>query len=119
MNQIILSGIVQGDAEFRKTDKYKIAKYSLMVMRTSPAKDGSRYCFFDCTAFDDQADFAEAYIKKGKMLTISGECLIEKYVKDGIRHKKVEVIVNRQEFTFPKTIEAKLLKDVLEGKNGE
>ena len=77
-----------------------ILNFSIAVNRS--VKKGDKWedeaSFFDCTLFSKFSKTAEnlsKYLDKGKQVSIIGELVQNRWEKDGQKHSKVEIIVNK------------------------
>ena len=57
-------------------------------------------CWINCVAFKDQAEFAEKYLKKGKMVRVAGEIEVRSWddQKSGQKRYATEIIVDKIQF---------------------
>ena len=116
MNKVIMTGYVVKDPEVnefkrkrrrnKKTSKYGlVASFRLSVRRPFQTKDGTKYDYFSCSAFDKSAEFIEEYIEKGDYIGIEGLLLNDNYenedgmtmYKDKINLDKIELLRKRKE----------------------
>ena len=74
-----------------------ILKFSIAVNRS--VKKGEKWedevSFFDCTMFGKMAESVNRYLEKGKQISVLGELVQNRWEKDGQKHSRVEIIVNR------------------------
>ena len=72
-------------------------KFSIAVNRS--VKKGDKWedeaSFLDCTFFGKMAESVNKYLSKGKQVSIIGELVQNRWEKDGQKHSKVEIIVNK------------------------
>lgn len=94
MNNVILIGNVVSAPDIKEYDFGKVAKFRLAVDRGYTDETD----FPDIVAFHKQAELIEKYVDQGKKIAIEGELRTGSYEKDGIKHRSVEVAVNRIEF---------------------
>ena len=116
MNKVIMTGYVVKDPEVnefkrkrrrnKKTSKYGlVASFRLSVRRPFQTKDGTKYDYFSCSAFDKSAEFIEEYIEKGDYVGIEVLLLNDNYEnedgmtmnKDKINLDKIELLRKRKE----------------------
>ena len=95
INKVILSGRLTKDPEERKAGDYKVASFTVAVDRNY-GKDKTAD-FFDCTAWQKQAEFMLNYLAKGSYVIIEGRLKQDTWEKDGKKQSKVSVIVDRVE----------------------
>ncbi|OQB40718.1 MAG: Single-stranded DNA-binding protein ssb [candidate division CPR1 bacterium ADurb.Bin160] len=94
MNSINIIGRLTSDPTLRTSEKgNQIANFSVAVDDT-----GKRTDFFDCAAFTKTAETVSKYLKKGCKVGITGRLRIDKYEKDGIKHKAAYIIVQSIDF---------------------
>jgi single-strand DNA-binding protein len=97
MNTVNLIGRLTRDPESRTTTTGKnVCSFSLAVQKRFKPQDGSPDAdFFDCVAWDKQADFITNYITKGKRVAISGRLQSRKYTaSDQSARTVVEIVVD-------------------------
>lgn len=116
MNKVIMTGYVVKDPEVsefkrkrrknKRTSKYGlVASFRLSVKRPFRTKDGSKYDYFSCSAFDKSAEFIEEYIEKGDYVGIEGLLFNDNYenedgmtvYKDKINLDKIELLRKRKD----------------------
>ena len=98
LNSVNLIGRLTRDAELRySSDGTAILKFSIAVNRS--VKKGDKWedeaSFFDCTMFGKMAESVNKYLEKGKQVSIIGELVQNRWEKDGQKHSRVEIIVNK------------------------
>ena len=105
MNKVILMGRLTRDPEIRYSQNDQsmaIARYTLAVDRRGrrDGNDGQQTAdFISCTAFRQQAEFAERYLRKGMKIAIVGRIQTGSYTnRDGQRVYTTDVIVEDHEF---------------------
>lgn len=105
LNSVIMTGRLTADPEMRRTNNETgIASLSIAVQRNF-AKQGEdrKTDFFDVTAWDKKADFAERYFRKGQLVTVQGRLETELYDdKVGNRRKAYKIIAESLYFAEPK-----------------
>lgn len=97
MNKIILKGRLVRDPELKNTNNGKIVcNFSVAVGRNF---DYEITDFFECTAWNNIAEFISKYFCKGKEILIDGEMQSDKF-KDRNDNNRIfwKVNVNRAEF---------------------
>lgn len=102
MNKIILIGRLTKDPELTYTngaEPFAIAKYTLAVARKYKKQGEVDADFINCVAFGKTGEFAEKYLEKGKMISITGRLQVKSYEdKDGIKKWSTDVIVEEHFF---------------------
>ncbi len=107
MNKEILMGRLTRDPEIRTAaSNLNIARFSLAVDRRFKRDGEPEADFFNCTAFNKQADFVEKYCKKGTKMVVVGRIQNDNYEKDGVKHYSVQIIVDELEFAESKNASA-------------
>lgn len=102
MNKVILIGRLTKDPEIRTSGNYTIASFSLAVDRKYKREGEAEADFFNCTAFNKTAEFAEKYCKKGTKMVVEGRVQNDNYEKDGVKHYGVKIMVDSLEFAESK-----------------
>ncbi len=95
----MLSGNVVADLEPRKTGTGKSVVNVRMAVSGNTEKDES--LFIDVVVWDQQADFATKYFKKGSRIFAIGRLQSRKYEKDGQTRTVVEVVADSIGFDGP------------------
>ena len=97
MNKIIIKGRLAKDPELKNTNSGKVlCNFSVAVGRNF---DYEIRDFFDCTAWNNNAEFISKYFSKGKEILIEGETQSDKFTdKNGNNRTSWKVNVNRAEF---------------------
>ncbi|MHB1463341.1 MAG: single-stranded DNA-binding protein [Armatimonadota bacterium] len=97
-NHIILVGRLTRDPEYRSTPQgTTIARISVAVDRNTKNKETGNFetDFFDCTAWQSQAEFAINYLKKGRLVLIDGRMESRKWTSQtGEKHTSWDVQVS-------------------------
>ena len=94
MNSINIMGRLTHDPVLKTTEKGNpIVNFSVAV-----DDSGKRTDFIDCAAFMKTAETIAKHLKKGCTVCVSGKLRIDKYEKDGIKHKAAFIIVNTIDF---------------------
>lgn len=93
MNELIMTGYVATEPEInefkrkrrknKKTPQYGLAaNFRISVKRSFKKKDGKKYDYFCCSAFDKSAEYIEEYIEEGDYIGIHGTLLNDNYEND-------------------------------------
>mgnify|MGYP002523287504 CR=1 FL=1 len=106
MTQIaILKGNIGKDPEvrFTQTNNTKVVTFSIAVYRPNPKdKDKPFTDWFNCVCWGDQADIAEANLKKGMYVQLTGKFQTRDYEKDGKKVYVTEFWVDEMAQVFKK-----------------
>lgn len=108
MNKVILIGRLCADVETKSTNSGKmIANYRLAVDRFSKQEGEPNADFLNCVAFENNAEFASRYLRKGTKIAIEGKIRTRDYTnKDGQKVYVTEIVVDRHEFCESKNTSA-------------
>ena len=107
MNKCMMLGRLTRDPEVRVTQdgQTTIAKFGIAVDRRGKEDKAD---FFNVTAFNKTAQFAEKYLKKGTKIALSGRLQQDEYTnKDGQKVTSVSVVAEEVEFCESKKTEDK------------
>ena len=108
MNKVILMGRLTKDPEYHDGET-PFTRYTLAVDRQKKSDPAD---FIPCVSFGKKAEFANAYLKKGTKLVISGRIQTGKYNdRDGKTVYTTDVIIESQEFCESKQKEEPFLPD--------
>lgn len=106
MNKVILIGRLTRDPEVRYSQgasQTAVARFSIAVDRRFKRDGEPDADFFNCTAFNRQAEFIERYLRKGVKVVVSGRIQNDNYTnKEGQMVYSVRVIVEEIEFAESK-----------------
>lgn len=108
MNKVILMGRLTRNPEIYNTgDEQRIvAKYTLAVGRLIKREGEENVDFINCTAFSNNARFAEAHFRQGTKIVITGRLQTGSYTdKEGKKVYTTAVIIETQEFAESKVVE--------------
>ena len=101
-NQVILMGNLTRSPELSYLlNKTAVVDFGLAVNRSFKKADGAKHeetCFVDCKMFGSRAEVVNKYFSKGSSILVVGYLKFEQWEKDGARHSKLRVIVERFEF---------------------
>ena len=92
MNNVSILGRPTKDPTIRNTGEYNIGRFTLAVDRGGKDKGAD---FITITTFGKTTEMAERFVRKGKMVGISGKITTGKYEKDGQTIYTTEVTANR------------------------
>lgn len=101
-NIVIETGRLTADPELRYTGETPLCKFRIAVDR--PKKKGAdkpETDFFNCTAWNHNAEFINDMFSKGEMITVVGNLRSSTFEKNGEKRSSVEIKVN--EVHFPGT----------------
>lgn len=122
MNKIVLMGRLTKDPEVRYTQGEKstaVASFSLAVNRKFKRENEPDADFFNCTAFGNQAQFVEKYLKKGTKILLSGRVQNDNYTnKEGQKVYSVRIMVEEIEFAESKGTDTGTQQDAPTENNG-
>ena len=96
MNKVILSGRLTADPEIRYSSQTgkPVATYTLAVDRGKDEAD-----FIRCVAWENRAEFAGKWLKKGMKILIDGSIRTGSYTnREGQKVYTTDIWVNAQEF---------------------
>lgn len=99
-NRVILIGNLTRDVEVRVTQTgLSVGKVGLAV--NERVKKGNDYVdetmFVDCTLFGKSAEVAAEYLSKGSNVFFEGRLKLDQWEKDGVKHSKHTVIVDKMQ----------------------
>lgn len=107
MNKVILMGNLTRDPEIRYTqseNSMAIARFSIAVNRRFSRQGDTDTDFFNCTAFNKQAEFVEKYFKQGSRMLLTGRVQNDNYTnKNGEKVYSVQIIAEEIEFAERKS----------------
>lgn len=99
INIVIETGRLTADPELKVTGETKLCKFRIAVDR--PKKKGAdkpETDFFNCTAWNHNAEFINDMFSKGEMITVVGNLRSSSYEKNGEKRTSVEIKVNEVHF---------------------
>lgn len=105
MNSVNMVGRLTGDPVIRvsTTSDNRSASYTIAVARRKKGETD----FFDCKAWNSQADFAEKYLKKGMLVGVSGRLETRTWEdKNGQKRKSIDIVVENHTFCESRKQEA-------------
>ncbi len=93
MNNVSLIGRPTKDPAIRSTGEYEIGKFTLAVDRGGKDKGTD---FISITTFGKTTDIVERFVRKGKMVGVSGKITTGKYEnKEGVTVYTTDVTASR------------------------
>ena len=98
-NIVIETGRLTADPELRYTGETPLCKFRIAVDR--PKKKGAEKPetdFFNCTAWNHNAEFINDMFSKGEMITVVGNLRSSTFEKNGEKRSSVEIKVNEVHF---------------------
>ena len=100
LNTVMLVGRLVQDVEVKTLDSGRVVtNMSLAVNRSYKNQDGIYETdFFDCVLWDGIAQNASDYCHKGDVVGIRGRLQSSFYEKDDVKHKVIEVVVEKLTF---------------------
>jgi len=101
VNNVVLMGNLTRDPELRYTGGgAAVCDLSLALNYVKGKGDEKKeeVSFIDCTAFSKTAENAANYLKKGRQVIVEGRLQQDRWEKDGQKHSKVKVVVERLTF---------------------
>lgn len=99
-NITILTGRLTADPDLRDTGDTKLCKFRIAVDRLKKkGADKPETDFFNCTAWNHNAEFVNDMFSKGDMITIVGNLRSSSFERKGEKRTSVEVKVNEIHFT--------------------
>ena len=105
MNKAILIGRLTKDPDVRQTQDHTVARYTLAVDRKVRRDNNAVTAYFiSCVAWDQKAEFAGNYLKKGTKIAVTGHIQTGKYTnRDGQTIYTTDVVIDDQEFCESKS----------------
>ena len=98
MNRIVISGRITKDLELRSTEAgKKFLGFSIAV--NEMVKEEQITDFFNCNAWEHNAEFISKYFGKGRMILIEGKLKTNKYTNaEGKELTNTYILVQHAEF---------------------
>lgn len=62
--------------------------------------------YVDCTVFGDRAESLSKALRKGMKVSLAGKLRWSQWEREGSKHSKIEVVVDKLVFMSPKALEA-------------
>ncbi|MBN2796214.1 MAG: single-stranded DNA-binding protein [Clostridia bacterium] len=101
MNQVILIGRLTRDPELRYIPNTgtPVGRFSLAVNREVKKEGQPDADFFNIVTWGKQAEHCGNYLKKGRLVAITGQLRNNNYTdKNNVKHYGIEVMASRIEF---------------------
>ena len=114
INRVILVGRLTADPELRRTNSgASVASFTVVVDNGMKNPNGSTgTCFMNCSVFNNQADNAAKFTRKGALVGVEGRLNQRKFTrKDGTNASVIEVICDSVKFLEPKAQSANAEQD--------
>lgn len=106
INSVVLVGRLTADVELKEVGEGKVVNFSVAVPRSYKKEDGTQDVdFISCSIWGGQAENMKEYCKKGDLVGIRGELMTSTYEKEGQKHYKTEVRVNKMSYLQSKKVE--------------
>lgn len=109
INRVVLVGRLTRDPELRKTNSgSSVCSFTLAVDNRVKNPDGSKSAsFIPCTCWNQAADLASKFIRKGSLVGVEGRLNQRSYQRqDGTKASVLEVVCDSVQFLEPKAAEA-------------
>lgn len=103
LNNVNIMGRLTDDPEIRNNGENRYCKFTIAFQR--PARkgvDNAETDFFNCIAWNRNADVIADWYSKGDKLLIVGTLRNSKYEKNGKKHTYTEIVVKEIHFTGSK-----------------
>jgi single-strand DNA-binding protein len=100
MNSVHLLGRLTRDTETRTAGQHTVTKFGI-ALDNGKDKGGQKRpaTFLTCKAWDKTGDVISKYFNKGDMIAIDGRIDVEQWEKNGQRHERTVITVDRIHFT--------------------
>lgn len=109
INRVVLVGRLTRDPELRKTNSgNSVCSFTIAVDNRTKNPDGSKSTsFIPCTCWNQAADLASKFIRKGSLVGVEGRLNQRNYQRqDGTKASVLEVVCDSVQFLEPKGAEA-------------
>lgn len=100
LNKFMVAGRLTADPEIKTIGENRLCKFTIAYDR--PKRKGEEKAqtdFFDCTAWNRNADVVVDWFGKGNLVTLVGAVHINRYEKDGQKRSSTEVKVEEIRFS--------------------
>ena len=99
LNKFLVSGRLTADPEIQTVDENRFCKFSIACDRPKrKGEDKAEVDFFNCIAWNRNADVVVDWFGKGDMITLVGAVHINHYEKNGQKCSSIEVKVEEIHF---------------------
>ena len=100
LNIVFLMGRLTADPEIKTAEDSRFCKFDLAVQRPKRKNDKvAETDFFNCIAWNRNADVICDWFKKGDLITVVGTFRNHEYEKDGVNRVATQVVVREIHFT--------------------
>ena len=100
LNKFMVSGRLTADPKMQTVGENHCCKFSIACNRRKRKDaENAEVDFFNCVAWNRNADVIFDWFGKGDMVTIVGEVHINRYEKDGLKRTATEVKVEEIHFS--------------------
>lgn len=100
LNKIMVQGRIANPIELKHT-RNDVPVCSFGVAWSEKTKNKENTCFFNCVAYNNNAEFISRYFSKGDPIIVIGKLLIRKYTDSNNQSKSsTEIIVESAEFNI-------------------
>ena len=100
LNKFLVAGRMTADPEIKTAGESRYCKFSIACERPKrKGEDKAEVDFFDCIAWNRNADVVVDWFGKGDTITIVGAVHINRYEKDGQKRSSTEVRVEEIHFS--------------------
>lgn len=111
LNEVKLIGRVGKDPEAKRLDNGKcVVKFSIATTEKYTDKSGEKKEvteWHNCSAWDKIAEIIDKYVKKGKLIYVSGKIQYQEYEnKEGAKVKSTNILVNDMKILEPKNTQS-------------
>ena len=105
LNVVIMSGRLVAEPEIRTTNNgKKVSSFRIAVDAGKDANGNKKADFFDCVAWEHNAEFLGKNAHKGYLVTVEGKLQTRSYQdKNGNNRTAVEIVANNVNFAAPKS----------------
>lgn len=104
----IIGHISQGSKIDLMPSGQPVAEFSIACNNRFKAQDGSMkddVLFMDCKVYGKRAEKLAKYLIKGKKVRVEGRLKLNRWEKDGVKHSKIDLLVNNVLFLSAKEVE--------------
>ncbi|HUW63124.1 MAG TPA: single-stranded DNA-binding protein [Spirochaetia bacterium] len=100
LNKVILIGRLTRDPELRYTQSgVAVANMTVAVDRNFSNRQGEKETdFIDVVVWRKLAETVANHLQKGRLVAVEGSLQIEKWEKDGVKHRNAKVVADGVNF---------------------